>query len=162
MGRCGSTTVVVVPGRLRPDGPDVRPVRHPHARGGPQAPVHQQAGQRLGGHLADRLPHLDAHLHLPARPLRPPQGGVRAARAGHRLLRRLPVRPADPRPPPGPRRRRHLGVEELHAAVPVAPDRRPTGGSRCRSSASRSSCGRSCGRPPAGGGSTRCCGGSPG
>ncbi len=88
--------VVVLPGRLRPDGPDVRPVRHPDARGRPQAAVHRQAGQRLGGHLADRLPHLDPHLHLPARPLRPPQRGVRAHGAGHRLLRRLPVRPADP------------------------------------------------------------------
>ncbi len=88
--------VVGLPGRLHPDGSDVRPLRHPHARGGPQAPVHQQAGQRLGRHLAHRLPDLDPHLPLPPGPLRPPQGGVRPPRAGHRLLRRLPLRPGYP------------------------------------------------------------------
>ena len=41
------------------------------------------------------------------------------ARAGHRLLRRLPVRPARTRPTAGPRRGGHLGLEELHPAVQV-------------------------------------------
>ena len=96
-------------------GPMYAALRHPHARSGPQAPVHQQAGQRLGRHLAHRLSDLDADLDLPTRPLRPPQGGVRTPRAGHRLLRRLSLRPAHAGPAPGPRRGGHLRVEELHA-----------------------------------------------
>ena len=112
------------------------------------------------GHLAHRLSRLDAHLHLPAGPLRPPQGGVRARRAGHGLLRRLPVRP--PHPGAG-------GWSATRSASPAGRTSprcsrrsrsrpfRPVVGSR--SSASRWCCGPSCGRPPAGGGSTRCCGG---
>ena len=127
-----------LPGRLRPDGADVRPLRHPHARGGPQAPVHQQAGQRLGRHLADRLPGLDAHRPLPAGPLRPPQGGVRARRARHRLLRRLPLRPAR-------RWRRRLvrdavgisGWKNFTPAVQGRSGARLPADGRCRSSACR-------------------------
>ena len=64
-------------------------------------------------------------------------------RARHRLLRRVPVRPPDPGPTAGARCRGHLGVEELHPAVPVPARSPPTGAPRCRSSASRCCCGRS-------------------
>ena len=146
--------------RLRPDGADVRALRHPHARGRPQAPVHRQAGQRLGRHLAGRLPHVDAHRPLPARALRPPQGGVRPERARHRLLRRLPVRPPGPGPAAGARRGGHLGVEELRPAVrghSRYPAYRRTSlsilGVQARA------VGGAVGDHRAGGGSTRCCGG---
>ena len=38
-----------LPGRRRAHGCDPRPLRHPRPRGGPQAAVHRQAGQRLVG-----------------------------------------------------------------------------------------------------------------
>ena len=110
-----------LPRRLHPDGAHVRPVRHPHARSSPQASVHQQADQRLGRDLADRVPDLDSHLDLPAGSFRPPQRGIRPTRTGHRLLRRLPVQSTRPDPTSGSRRGRYLGVEELHAAVQGAP-----------------------------------------
>ena len=39
--------VVELPDRLRPHGPALRPLRHSDARGGAQAPLHQQAVERL-------------------------------------------------------------------------------------------------------------------
>ena len=151
--------VVGLPDRLRPHGADVRAVRHPHARGGPQAALHQQAGQRLGGDLAGRLPDLDADRPLPSRALRPPQGGVRTERARHRLLRRLPVRPPGAGPAAGARRGGHLGVEELRPAVPVAQVPRLPAHVALDPRRPGCCCGRCCGPPPGGGGSTRCCGG---
>ena len=85
--------VVELPDRLRPHGADVRPLRHPHARGGAQAPLHQQAVERLDRHLGHRLPGLHPGAALPPGPLRPPQGRVRARRARPRLLPALPAAP---------------------------------------------------------------------
>ena len=69
---------------------------------------------------------------------------------GHRLLRRLPVRPARARPPAGARRGGHLGLEELHPAVQVPAVRSPSGRARLvHPRRCRWSCGPCCGRPPA-------------
>ena len=108
--------VVELSGRLRVDGTDVRALRHPHARGGAQAALHQQAMERLDRHVGGGLPRLHAGPAVPPRALRPPQGRVRARRARHRLLRALPLHAPGAVPAPVSRRRRHQRVEELRAA----------------------------------------------
>ena len=75
---------------LRAHGPGLRPLRHPRPRGRPQAAVHQQALERRRRSLGAVVPVVRAARRLPARPLRPPQGRVRAQRARHEPLQRLP------------------------------------------------------------------------
>ena len=132
------------------------------ARGGAQAALHQQAVERLRRQVDRGLSGLHAGAALPAGALRPPQGRVRARRAGHRLLR-------------GRTRAHAVRCAGACSATPSA----SAGGrtscrwsrtrctsrsvpSGCRSSPCRPCCGPSCGRPPGAGGSTRCCGGCPG
>ena len=154
--------VVELPDRLRADGPDVRPLRHPHARGGAQAPLHQQALERLDRQVGRRLPRLHAGAALPAGALRPPQGRVRPGRARHRVLRALPVhapgaaRAGSSATPSGSAGGRTSSRwSRTRCTSRSAPSASP-------SSASRRCCGRPCGPPPAAGGSTRSCGGCPG
>ena len=64
--------------RLPPDGPGLRPVRDPRPRGRPQAALHEQGVERPDRPLGRVLPGLRAARRLPPRPLRPPQGRVRA------------------------------------------------------------------------------------
>ena len=108
--------VVGLRDRLRADGTDVRPLRHLDARGGAQAPLHQQTVERPDRQVGGRLPGLHAGAALPAGPLRASQGRVRAGRAGHGVLLPLSVHAPRPAPPSLPRRGRHQRVEELRAA----------------------------------------------
>ena len=87
---------------------------------------------------------------------------VRTRRAGHRVLRPLPVHPAGAVPAPLPRRRRHQRMEEFRAAREEHADASPSAPSGSPSSPSRRCCGPPCGPPRAAGGSTPCCGSCPG
>ena len=58
--------VVVLPDRLRADGADVRPLCHPHARVGAQAPLHQQAVERPRGQVDRGLSGLHPGAALPS------------------------------------------------------------------------------------------------
>ncbi len=121
--------VVELSDRFRLDGADVRPLRHPHARGGAQAPLHQQALERRRRQVGGGLSGLHPGAALPARALRPPQGRVRARRAGHGVLLAVSMHAPGPVPAPRPRCRGHQRLEELrparqeHAAQAVPPDR---------------------------------------
>ena len=146
---------------LRAHGTDVRALRHPHARGGAQAPVHQQAGQRLGRDVADRLPGVHAHRAVPPRPLLPPPRGVRPRGARHRLLRRLPLRPGHPAPSPRCATRWASRAGRTSRALLRARARRRAPGPWCALDPRRRRpcCGRCRGLATGRGGSTRCCGG---
>ena len=162
-GRGGvARPLVELPDRLRAHGTDVRPLRHPDARVGPQAPLHQQAVERLDRHLDHRLPRVHSRAALPPRPLRPPPGRVRARRARHGLLRPVPLHQGRAATTALPRCGRHLGLEELRPPRQGHPEQAASGPSGSRSSASKRCCGPCPGWPPDGGGSTRCCGGSRG
>ena len=152
-------TLVELPDRLRAHGTDVRPLRHLDARVGPQAPLHQQAVERLDRHLDHRLPRLHPRAALPPRPLRPPPGRVRPGRARHGLLRPVPLHQGRAATTAVPRCGRHLGLEELRPARQGHPEQAVPAASGSRSSVSKQCCGPCPGWPPDGGGSTRCCGG---
>ena len=79
--------------RVPAHGAGARPLRHPRPRGRPQAAVHQQALERLRRAVAPGLPGARAVRRLPPLALRPPPRGVRAERARHEPVRRVPGHP---------------------------------------------------------------------
>ena len=148
--------------RVRPHGPDVRPLRHPHARGGPQAPVHQQEVERLGRHLDHRLSRVHSRFSSTAECTSPTTrtNSVPAS----------PISPSTVRTPArGPTCAAVSGATRsgspagrtslLSSRTSATPG---SGASGSPFSGYRRCYGRCHGWPRAVGGSTRCCGGSPG
>ena len=120
-------------GGLRAHGPGLRPLRDPRPRGRPQAAVHQQAVERLRGPLAGRLPVVRAARRVPPRPLRPPQGRVRARRARHEPLQRLPDHRGELPPQDVARRARHARAGRTSRACCARSRARTPARSRCAS-----------------------------
>ena len=93
----------------------------------------QQAGERRRRPLGRRLPGVRAARRLPPRPLRPPQGRVRAQRARPQPLQRLPDHRGQLPAQAVARRPRHLGLEEPQGPPPRLHAAQPPGRSPCAS-----------------------------
>ena len=81
-------------GHVRADGPGVRPVRVADARGGAPAAVRDKRANDLVGRWLLGLPVVHLHRRLPACAHGPPPRRVRARRARHPAVHRLPDRRA--------------------------------------------------------------------